>query len=135
MQEMSAISSSAKVSADYEPLQVSTSSLSDETNFTASSRKKKKLRRAGAVNFDEDENMDGDNEMETSATISMNKAAVTSKYESPARSDKNVAKLASSNEEDDNDLNIKINFNNHPVRKSPEAANLELSEFSTRKSN
>jgi hypothetical protein len=87
------------------------------------------------VNFDEDESREGDDEMVTSEAISRNNAAATSKYESPARSGKNAAQLAGSNEEDDDDLNVKINFNNHPVRKSPESANLELSEFSTRKSN
>jgi len=133
MQEMAAINISAKVSAEYGPLPTSNSNHSDETNITLSSRKKKTLRRAGAVNFDEDDANGGDDEMGTSVPNSMNNAA-TSKYESPARSVKNAAQLAGSNDDDDDDLNVKINFNNHPVvRKSPESA--ELSEFSTRKSN
>ena len=49
----------AKVSSDYGPLQ--TSALSDEANTTVTSRKKKVLRRADAVNYDEDN--DSDEEM------------------------------------------------------------------------
>jgi hypothetical protein len=59
MQEMAAINSSVKVSADYGPLSSSSSNHhSDETNITLSSRKKKTLRRAGAVNYDEDDSGD-----------------------------------------------------------------------------
>lgn len=54
---MAAIINNAKASSDYGPLQ--TSALSDEANTTVTSRKKKKvLRRAGAVNFDEDNDSD-----------------------------------------------------------------------------
>ena len=56
MQEMVALNSSAKVTAEYGPLQ--TSALSDETGISVTSRKKKVLRRSGAVNFDEDNGSD-----------------------------------------------------------------------------
>jgi|LauGreDrversion4_2_1035121.scaffolds.fasta_scaffold141045_1 hypothetical protein len=57
MQEMAAINGSAKTTAEYGPLQTSIVH-SDEANTTLSSRKKKKLRRAGAVNYDEDDSGD-----------------------------------------------------------------------------
>jgi hypothetical protein len=53
---MAAINSAAKASTNYGPLQ--TSALSDEANTTVTSRKKKVLRRAGAVNYDEDNDSD-----------------------------------------------------------------------------
>jgi hypothetical protein len=53
---MAAINGTAKASSDYGPLQ--TSALSDEANTTVTSRKKKVLRRAGAVNYDEDNDSD-----------------------------------------------------------------------------
>ena len=54
-----------------------------------------------------------------------------SKYESPAKQARNTA-MAGPNDDEDDDIDLKINFNNQP-KKSPEAVSLELGEFSTRK--
>jgi len=54
-----------------------------------------------------------------------------SKYESPAKQARNIA-MAGPNDDEDDDIDLKINFNNQPKR-SPEAVSLELGEFSTRK--
>ena len=54
-----------------------------------------------------------------------------SKYESPAKQARNAA-MAGPNDEEDDDIDLKINFNNQPKR-SPEAVSVELGEFSIRK--
>ena len=59
--------------------------------------------------------------------------ASLSKYESPAKQAKNAA-VAGQNDEEDDDIDLKINFNNQPKR-SPEAVSIELGEFRTRKFN
>lgn len=56
-----------------------------------------------------------------------------SKYESPAKQARNAA-LVGQNVDEDDDIDLKINFNNQPKR-SPEGESLELGDFSTRKSN
>ena len=40
--------------------------------------------------------------------------------------------MAGPNDDEEDDIDLKINFNNQPKR-SPEAVSLELGEFSTRK--
>ena len=57
--------------------------------------------------------------------------AGVSKYESPAKQARNAA-LAGPNDDEDDDIDLKINFNNQPKR-SPEAVSVELGEFSIRK--
>jgi hypothetical protein len=55
MQEMTTINDTAKVSKEYGPL--STSPKGDEVETSMSSRKKKILKRSGAINYDEDESV------------------------------------------------------------------------------
>lgn len=54
MQEMTTINASAKVTKEYGPLSTSPN-VDCETNTSVGSRKKKFLKRAGAINYDEDE--------------------------------------------------------------------------------
>lgn len=139
MQEMAAINGSAKVSAEYGPLQ---STGSDETTLAAappsiSSRKKKTLRRAGAVNYDEDEGGTGVEGDDEGAHNSLSEKGVAGyKYESPGKNAAKSNNLGKIEEAEEDDIDLRINFNN-PVRKSPgdSSASLELSELGSRKQN
>lgn len=71
MQEMTTINDTAKVSKEYGPL--STSPKGDEVETSMSSRKKKILKRSGAINLDEDESVEESGSIRASAGTNFKK--------------------------------------------------------------
>ena len=85
MQEMAVINGKSRVNVEYGPLQTSLSSDETHASTTVSSRKKKVLKRAGAVNFD-DEESGGDEESGPQYNYSSPHGSANNIYsENPAR--------------------------------------------------